>query len=562
MAGLLAISAPARSQVPTAFQQNAGTILNTYSPPADELALPLLLLPKPPDEIPVAGAPDTRIEVFGFELEGVTLLPVAEVEAQLAELIGQRVTLEDLRQAAARVTALYRRHGYFLARAYVPAQRVNGGGIRIAVLEGRYDAVEASGSARLDQTRVDKTLLAQGVAPGAPIEQRSLERSLILLEQRLGAPTSAVLQPGGSLGTSTLLVDAPSGDLLSGSLAADSFGNRYTGEGRMVASMQLNSPAGIGDAGDLWAAYSSGARALFTSYEAPVGNRGLTLGASYADFHYELCCEFSALDRAGDATVTGVQARYPLLLDQISVLNVGIGVQRKSLTDTWAGGDLADRGVTATTLMLDGIAAIRPGQVRYQLVLTAGDLELEGPAEFIAINAATIDTAGGYRKLWAQGELLHPLRGGSALSLRLSGQIASRNLDSSEKFLLGGYNGVRAYPEGEAAGDEALLARLEWVRPLSFTAMRGNAALRLFVDGGSVWIVDDTRGGAADPGIDNHYSLGGAGVGFNWSLPSGLSLSAYVATKIGSNPGRSANGNDTDGENSDTRGWLSMEWAF
>ena len=562
VAALLAVAAPARSQVPNVFQPNAGTIFNTYAPPADGLVLPSSALPKPSDDIPSAAAPSARIQIYSFELEGVTLLPVDEVEAQLAELIGQRVTLEDLRQAAARVTSLYRRHGYFLARAYVPAQKINSGGVRIAVLEGHYDGVEASGSARLDDAQVHKTLLAQGVAQGEPIEQKSLERSLILLEQWLGAPTSAVLQPGGSIGTSTLRIDAPSGRLFSGSLGADSLGNRYTGEERTVASMQLNSPAGIGDAGDLWASYSTGARALFTSYQAPVGHRGLTFGASYADFHYELCCEFTALERAGDASVAGVQARYPLLLGQRSLLNAGIGLQRKRLTDTWAEGDLADRRVTAATFTLDGIAAARPGQVRYQLALTGGDLEINGPPDFIAINAATIDTAGRYGKLWAQAELFHPLRGGSAVNFRLSGQIANRNLDSSEKFLLGGYNGVRAYPEGEAAGDEALLARLEWIRPLSFSAMSGKAALRAFVDGGTVWIVDDRRGGSADPGITNHYSLGGAGLGFNWNLPHGLSLNAYVATKIGHNPGRSANGNDADGEDSDSRGWFSMEWAF
>jgi len=548
--------------VPNVFHPNAGTIFNTYAPPADGLVLPSSALPKPSDDIPAAATPSAGIEVYSFEFEGVTLLPVAEVEAQLAPLIGQRVTLEDLRQAAARVTSLYRRHGYFLARAYVPAQKINGGGVHIAVLEGRYDAVEASGSARLDDARVDKTLLAQGVAPGEPIEQKSLERSLILLEQWVGAPTSAVLQPGSSIGTSTLRIDAPSGRLFSGSLGADSLGNRYTGEERTVASMQLNSPAGIGDAGDLWAAYSSGARALFTSYQAPVGHRGLTFGASYADFHYELCCEFTVLDRAGDATVAGVQARYPLLLSQRSLLNAGIGLQRKRLTDTWAQGDLADRSVRATTITLDGLSAARFGQVRYQLALTGGDLQINGPADFIAINAATIDTAGRYDKLWAQAEVFHPLRGGGAVNFRLSGQMASRNLDSSEKLVLGGYNGVRAYPEGEAAGDEALLARVEWVTPLRFSAMPGKAALRVFVDGGTVWIVDDTRDGSADPGITNHYSLGGAGLGFNWNLPNRLSLSAYVATKIGNNPGRSANGNDADGEDSDSRGWLSMVWAF
>ena len=55
---------------------------------------------------------------------------------------------------------------------------------------------------------------------------------------------------------------------------------------------------------------------------------------------------------------------------------------------------------------------------------------------------------------------------------------------------------------------------------------------------------------------------GGAGLGFNWNVSHGLSLNAYVATKIGNNPGRSANGNDADGEDSSTRGWFGMEWAF
>jgi hemolysin activation/secretion protein len=211
---------------------------------------------------------------------------------------------------------------------------------------------------------------------------------------------------------------------------------------------------------------------------------------------------------------------------------------------------------------VDGLAAGHSGQVRYQVALTRGNLKLNGPSDFITINNATIDTAGHYNKLWGQVEFLRPVSDGSYLNFRLSGQLASRNLDSSEKFLLGGYNGVRAYPEGEAAGDEALLARLEWIRPMNFSGMPGRAALHLFVDGGTTWIVDDLRGGLADPGIPNHYSIGGAGLGFNWNVSHGVSLNAYVATKIGSNPGRSASGNDADGKDGSTRGWFGMEWAF
>jgi hemolysin activation/secretion protein len=46
--------------------------------------------------------------------------------------------------------------------------------------------------------------------------------------------------------------------------------------------------------------------------------------------------------------------------------------------------------------------------------------------------------------------------------LSLTGQAASKNLTSAEKFSLGGPNGVRAYPVGEAAGDSGQLAQAEW----------------------------------------------------------------------------------------------------
>jgi hemolysin activation/secretion protein len=523
--------------------------------------LPSSSLPRPSDEISTTAGPATSVLVYSFELEGVTQLPLAEVEAQLADLIGQKATLADLRKAADRVTALYRRHGYFLARAYVPAQKVNGG-IRITVVEGRYDSVESSGSPRLGDAQIDRTLQAQHVAPGQPIEEKALERSLILLEQRTGAPARAVLRPGADFGTSSLRVEATPGHLFSSSLGADNFGSRYTGELRTVGSVRLNSPLGIGDAGELWGAYSSGARALYASYEAPAGHHGLTLGASYADYHYELCCEFTALERSGDASVVGINARYPLLLNQRSVLNIGLSLQKKQLNDYWLEGDLADRNVSAAMLTLDGIAAVWSGRLRYQAALTGGDLTINGPADFIMVNEATLDTEGNYAKLWGQVEMYQPMSSRSSVSLRLTGQVTSKNLDSSEKFLLGGFNGVRAYPEGEAAGDQAFLARVEWARSLGSSANAGHAAIRAFIDSGTVWIVHDLRGGLADPGIKNHYWLSGAGLGFNWNLPRGLSLNAYVATRIGSNPGRSADGNDADGESSSTRGWLGMEWAF
>ncbi|UWX04275.1 ShlB/FhaC/HecB family hemolysin secretion/activation protein [Pseudoxanthomonas sp. NC8] len=200
--------------------------------------------------------------------------------------------------------------------------------------------------------------------------------------------------------------------------------------------------------------------------------------------------------------------------------------------------------------------------MRYRLAASSGDLRINGPVEYILANAATINTGGRYARFRGEAEQTLPLADWNFLSVRVSGQLASRNLDSSEKFILGGFNGIRAYPEGEAAGDNAWLARLDWVVPLRLGRSPGAAAVRAFVDTGAVWIVDNTRGGRAAPGFRNHYSLSGAGAGFNWNLPRGFALSAYVARSIGDNPGASASGNNADGRDSDVRGWVGVEWAF
>jgi hypothetical protein len=65
----------------------------------------------------------------------------------------------------------------------------------------------------------------------------------------------------------------------------------------------------------------------------------------------------------------------------------------------------------------------------------------------------------------------------------VSGQTASKNLDSSEKFSLGGINGVRAYPQGEASGDEGYRGTVE----LRHNVMP-NVQATVFYDWGKVTI--------------------------------------------------------------------------
>jgi hemolysin activation/secretion protein len=99
------------------------------------------------------------------------------------------------------------------------------------------------------------------------------------------------------------------------------------------------------------------------------------------------------------------------------------------------------------------------------------------------------------------------LGGDTLLWLALAGQQASKNLDSSEKFSLGGPTNVRAYPTGEASGDEGWRGTLELRHSLA-ASVQGV----LFYDFGSVKINKTPFAILA-----NDRQLAGAGFGVNAS---------------------------------------------
>jgi hemolysin activation/secretion protein len=144
-----------------------------------------------------------------------------------------------------------------------------------------------------------------------------------------------------------------------------------------------------------------------------------------------------------------------------------------------------------------------------------------------------------------------------------TGQSAAKNLDSSEKFALGGM-GVRAYPQGEASGDAGALLNLEARYNIPGFEF-GNLQLVGFYDYGSIKLHKTTWAGWQPiglPNFPNSYSLSGAGFGLNVYKENDFSVRSSVAWKVGSNPGRDALGRDSDSESKSLRFWLQLSKQF
>ncbi len=78
-----------------------------------------------------------------------------------------------------------------------------------------------------------------------------------------------------------------------------------------------------------------------------------------------------------------------------------------------------------------------------------------------AAGADTRNTQGNFNKWNYDLRRQQRLTDDASILFSVSGQIASRNLASAEKFSLGGPNGVRAYPVGEATADSGVVTQTE-----------------------------------------------------------------------------------------------------
>lgn len=530
---LLAVSSTLAAQpIPSAGSQLQQIPLPP-APPRPEPAIRIV----PADPAAEAGAVGgERITVNQLRISGATVFGESELVALAGFRPGGSLTLGELRALAARITEHYRRAGFFVAEAYLPAQDVRDGVVTIDVLEGRYGQVVVRNRARLAD-RVLEAPLA-GLDPGAPITIAPLERRLLLLSDIPGVAVSSTLAPGARPGESDLIVDVATGPLVSGSVDADNGGNRYTGEYRVGATVNLNNPAGLGDLASLRVLTSgSGLSYGRLSYQMPFGPA--TVGVAFSALHYRLGREFKSLDASGTATVASLYGSVPIERSRRSNLALFASLDEKNFRDrvdaTSSEADKRSHSLTAG-LRGDRVDAFGGGGfTTYGIAATVGRIDIRTDALRVQ-DAGTARSDGGYGKLAFNIARVQALTESISLYGSVSGQVASKNLDVSEKMELGGANAVRAYPEGEAYADEGVLLTLEARKRLApIAAIPAQLQLIGFVDVGSVR-TDDRPWVAGD----NTRTLSSAGVGLVASTDNGWVGRVSYAHRLGSEKARSA----------------------
>jgi hemolysin activation/secretion protein len=487
--------------------------LPTHADPAVEI--------QQPRPAPTADG-GIKIPVSSFSITGSKVYSAQELQPLVAEGVGPNLTLSEIEALVARITQHYRSNGFLVAYAYLPAQDIQNGKIEIAVLEGNYGAVVVRNEGVLASGKLN-------IAAGEAVNIAPLERNLLLLADTPGVEVKSTLRPGASVGTSDLLVEVTPGKRISGSIDLDNYGNNFTGQNRLGATVNFNNLTGYGDVLS-FRGLTGGSDMNYgrISYQLPVNNDGTKIGIAYSDMAYKLGKEFSSLDANGNAQIGTLFASHPIIRSRLSNLNAQLSVDEKRIEDRI---DSTDSVVKKTAqvwnlgLSGDHRDSMGGGGINsFSATLSFGTVNINSPVAK-AIDDLTAKIDGHYGKLFLNALRLQSITDATSLFVSYTGQFASNNLDSSEKFSLGGAFGVRAYPNGEAPADTAQLITVELRHNLP-------AGFQLvgFVDTARAKLIEDRWALAT---ADNQRNLSGAGLGLNWVHPEGFSVTAFYAHKLG-----------------------------
>ncbi|WP_250474806.1 ShlB/FhaC/HecB family hemolysin secretion/activation protein [Caballeronia sp. GAFFF1] len=516
---------------------------------------------------------ETRASVNVVPAEGADALFVKQMlDADIKKLGDAPHSLKEVDHWSDVLTTALRQGGFPLGQVLMTdadwraAQK--GGQAQFTVFPGRIRKIVVNNKSRAADARLQRLVThalcgSEGVSGVCLLRTSRLERATQLLQDLPGVALDGAprFSPGAATGDVDVVFNiAQQGKPVRADLILDNKGVESTGTYRAGVTASANN---LFHAGDAYAfTITSTDKKMWTGAltgSAPIFDDGLRMtgGVTRQQYFINAGTPVRGVATTGQA---GVQYPFARGLDA----NVWGGM---SLLHSQTSTDLTDYHET-THSKLDSLQlsltadngerarALRTNLAAGQIALTLGHQRNDDPSDPIT------QRAGNYAKLssTAFGTYALSKSGNLFVSGRFTGQLASRNLDASEKLSLGGPDAVRAYRADEGSADEGFVANVGLYQRIP-VATGHQIQLGLFNDfaygrvNHSPW----DRWENTYPGVDgvtNNRVLAGYGVSVDWLTPIGATVSASV-----SRPYRFSESSWVEPGKKPTQYWLSVTWS-
>jgi hemolysin activation/secretion protein len=443
-----------------------------------------------------AGEQQPRFDVLDYQIEGNSVLDDEALEKAVYPHLGPDKTVDDVEKARASLEEAYRNAGYPTVVVAIPEQNVEGGAVRLSVVEGTIETLHISGSRyyALGKIRDGVPALAEGQVPHMPKVQEQINS---LAQESADRNVTPVFRAGSTPGKMEVELKVKDELPLHGNLEMNSRNSEHTSYTRLLGSLRYD---------NLWQKFHSASLQYQVSpelseevqvwsgtYVMPTGwaDTRLALYGIGISSNTQLGVSVGGLSVVGAGSIYGARLVKPLLGSSENILHsLNFGFDYKSF----------DQQITSFT---------DSAPISYASFMTGYDGSLRTPVSTTALSLASHFSFRGMgndaqefasRRLDAEpnflyltGELKHqqllPLD--FRLLTRAGGQASMSALISNEQFSAGGYLSVRGYHQTQLLGDHGVNLSLEVQTPhLLPSAWEESQNLRLltFFDWANIWI--------------------------------------------------------------------------
>lgn len=498
--------------------QRAGAIERTIpKQQPDTRVAPTITTPTP--IVPAETAAMGRFILGAVNIESATAFSQAELSPLFEPFLATEVDESTLNEIAARITDRYRKAGYLLSYAMVPAQDVRAGIVRIAVVEGLVDTIRIEGAGNSSSSL---EAIAGPLLKDVPLRDRTLERAIGLIRDLPGfSVVDASLTRSDVDARRHALKIVVARDPVRALAYSDNRGTDEDGRMRLYSSASLASLAMTGDElrVDLFAIPGSGFRYVYGQLLAsvPLGHDGLRFaGSASAGKQDQQISDHEFDDRS---TNLAALLSYPLLRSRALTM-----VAKLSVNDWRSKGEQGGTRIQRDHLRVARIGVDLSSEARTRL---SGEFALSRGLGFDGMTkkgdplASRLDASGRFTKAAFTFQLTHPLSDKTTLQAVMAGQYSDRPLLSVEEFALGGNRLGRAFDFNEVTGDRGIGGGLELAYRLG-DLKRGPQGIQVFgfADGGAAFEAGNRKNGSlVSAGLGSRFSMAGIAFSMEAGVP-------------------------------------------
>jgi len=446
-----------------------------------------------------AGADDIKLYLESLQVDGVGTYKAEDLDPIYRDKLGKTVSLTEIYEIASDLTNKYRNDGYILTQVVVPPQTIDGGLVRLRVVEGFVEQIIIQGDDSVAQTVRD---YVSNLKENNILDAKELEHYMLLINDLPGVSARGVLSQSQTTAGASDLTIVVERDKYEGEVSFDNHGSKFLGPYQASYVGSHNSVLGQNEL-IRTQIISSGDRdgideLLFGSvlYEQPISKHGTKI---------RFIGSYTATEPGNDLEEFDVRGYSKFL--SASVIHPFIRSRAMNLSGraTFDLRDLDSKNNLEPETREDRIRSLRVGST-FQFIDTlfgagANAIDVEFSQGLNVFGASTeglsnLTRAQGdpqYTKLEFQAQRLQRVSNSVNVLLAGAGQWAASPLLSSEEFGVGGIDIGRGYDSSEIVGDDGISGKIElrWNQPYH-TKYLHDYQLFGFLDAGRVWDQDAT----------------------------------------------------------------------